>query len=135
MNSNSKKTEAQLVRYIYTVIHNTSVNYYLKKGHRAAIERTLPDIVTKVESAATATEDDSIERIKIQIQGVDLYFDDPKLRLVLQNLKESEQILLIDKYFLGMSDQAIAAALHTTQQNISKKRNRLLKRILRRVKS
>lgn len=128
VNLDETNHDAQIVTFSQKAIRNTALNYYVKKSK---LKEKDNDIKARLANSLFGSYLSEIknEKFKVRLVDINLYFDDPVVARVLRNLSANEQVILFNKYLLGLTDREIAKELLMSRQNLTKKRHRLLAKI------
>ncbi|OJG71248.1 hypothetical protein RV11_GL000538 [Enterococcus phoeniculicola] len=130
-NFDSVNYEAKIISYIQKTVHNTAINYFVKKSRQKNVE-----FIPGQKVLDYLIEEQSIfpkETITVEYKNFPIDFSNFDLAIEFQGLSKSDQSLLIQKYILGYSDYEISIRLSLTRQAATKKRQRILKKIRERL--
>ncbi|MDK4352135.1 sigma-70 family RNA polymerase sigma factor [Enterococcus thailandicus] len=123
--------DAQIISYIQKTIHNTAINYFAKNSRLKDTEfvpgqKTLDYFI---EEQAMYPQ----ETVTVVSEKFPLDFSNFALATEFQKLSDKDQSLLIQKYIFGYSDYEISIQLSMTRQGATKKRQRILGKIRKRL--
>ncbi|MGL9744759.1 sigma-70 family RNA polymerase sigma factor [Enterococcus sp. DIV1368e] len=130
-NFDIKKCDAQIISYIQKTVHNTAINYFTKNTRLKKAE-----FVPGQEVLDYLIEENNIitkEMVTIKYENLSLEFTNLDLVVELQNLTDADQYFIVRKYILGFSDYEISLLLSMSRQGVTKKRQRILKKIRKRL--
>ena len=123
--------DAQIISYIQKTVHNTAINYFAKNSRLKDTEfvpgqKTLDYFI---EEQAMYPQ----ETVTVVSEKFPLDFSNFALATEFQKLPDKDQSLLIQKYIFGYSDYEISIQLSMTRQGATKKRQRILGKIRKRL--
>lgn len=123
--------DAQIISYIQKTVHNTAINYFAKNSRLKDTEfvpgqKTLDYFI---EEQAMYPQ----ETVTVVSEKFPLDFSNFALATEFQKLSDKDQSLLIQKYIFGYSDYEISIQLSMTRQGATKKRQRILGKIQKRL--
>lgn len=123
--------DAQIISYIQKTVHNTAINYFAKNSRLKDTEfvpgqKTLDYFI---EEQAMYPQ----ETVTVVSEKFPLDFSNFALATEFQKLSDKDQSLLIQKYIFGYSDYEISIQLSMTRQGATKKRQRILGKIRKRL--
>lgn len=119
--------DAQIVSYIHTIIYNAATNYYERE---TAVKQGI--VLEDADDANDRLNYPLLDSTRIYAftpSIIALRFESGLLIDQLSILKDWELLLLSAKYILKLSDREISEYFKISQQAVTKRRNRLLKRL------
>ncbi|MFW8665034.1 RNA polymerase sigma factor [Enterococcus entomosocium] len=130
-NFNSVNYEAKIISYIQKTVHNTAINYFVKKNRIKKAELISEQVFLDylIEEQLILSK----ENVILEYENFLLNFFNFDLATEFQKLSGVDQSLLIRKYILGYSDYEISLQLSMTRQGVTKKRQRILEKIRKRL--
>ncbi|EEI13387.1 TPA: sigma-70 family RNA polymerase sigma factor [Enterococcus faecalis] len=125
------KYDAQIINYIKKTVHNTAINYFVKNSR---IEEA--EVISGQKFLDFLIEDKTFfvkEMIRVETDNLSFEFDNLDLATEFEKLNREEKSFLMRKYILGYSDYEISIQLSLSRQGVTKKRQRILKKIRERL--
>ncbi|REC33529.1 hypothetical protein CF160_03695 [Enterococcus pseudoavium] len=123
--------DAQIISYIHKTVHNTAINFFAKNSRLKDTE-----FVPGQKALDYFIEEQAIlpqEIFTVVSDNFQLDFSNFALATEFQKLSDKDQSLLIQKYIYGYSDHEISVQLSMTRQGATKKRQRILGKIRKRL--
>lgn len=123
--------DAQIISYIQKTVHNTAINYFAKNSRLKDTEFVSGQKILDyfIEEQAMYPQ----ETVTVVSEKFPLDFSNFALATEFQKLSDKDQSLLIQKYIFGYSDYEISIRLSMTRQGATKKRQRILGKIRKRL--
>lgn len=125
MNFEHEKIEAQFLKYVKKVIHNTATNYYKKKYRHQEYDLLLENF----QEYSSDIKSKEVILPAVLVFGYPLDFDDEKIVAAVTKLKEREQVFLLEKFLMGKTDKEIGKTLNITRQGVTNLKHRAYTKI------
>ena len=124
-----KQIQHQFDAFCKRVLRNASRDYFRKLARQAEREISLSEFPESGASIAAVMDDYFAEERQFEALGLDVAIKSELLAEALRLLPERQREIIMQYYFLGMSDRAIGEESDTMRSTICYQRNSALKKL------
>lgn len=121
-----KRVQNQFGSFCVNVLRNASKNIDRDKRRLYDREKSIYDLTGSEIKQLAVYDDYFADERTIRFDGHDFVIKNESLAEAIKQLPDDKRGIIIRSYFMGMTDEEIAAEFNVVRQSISKRRSRIL---------
>ena len=121
-----KRVRNQFGSFCVNVLRNTSKNIDRDKRRLYDREKSIYDLTGSEIKQLAVYDDYFADERTVHFDGHDFVIKNESLAEAIKQLPDDKRGIIMRSYFMGMTDEEIAAEFNVVRQSISKRRSRIL---------